>query len=62
MRKLYEKIRALKDAPHLGRSGRIEGTRSFCSAHALRRRVRVHEQSIEIWRIFHTSQHRRADQ
>lgn len=29
MRKLYEKIRALKDAPYIGRPGRIEGTREL---------------------------------
>jgi hypothetical protein len=29
MHKLYEKIRALKDAPHLGRPGRIDGTREL---------------------------------
>ncbi len=28
-RKLYQKIRALKDAPYLGRPGRIEGTREI---------------------------------
>jgi plasmid stabilization system protein ParE len=29
MRRLYEKIRALKDAPSVGRPGRIEGTREI---------------------------------
>ena len=29
MRKLYARIRALKDAPHSGRPGRIEGTREL---------------------------------
>ena len=59
MRKLYEKIRALKDAPYLGRPGRIEGTREIlftpmpCVAVS-----RVQEQTIEIWRIWHTAQDR----
>jgi plasmid stabilization system protein ParE len=29
LRKLYEKIRALKDAPYVGRPGGIEGTREL---------------------------------
>jgi len=29
MRKLYEKIRALKETPHIGRPGRIKGTREI---------------------------------
>jgi plasmid stabilization system protein ParE len=36
MRKLYERIRALKDAPYIGRPGREEGNpRDSLSAHAL---------------------------
>jgi toxin ParE1/3/4 len=59
MRKLYEKIRALRDAPLLGRPGRIEGTRELLFPPMPYIAVyRVHEQSIEIWRVFHTSQNR----
>ena len=32
MRKLYEKIRALKEKPYTGRPGRIEGTREILFA------------------------------
>ena len=59
MRKLYKKIRALKDAPYLGRPGRVEGTREILFPPMPYIAVyRVHEQSIEIWRIYHTSQDR----
>ena len=59
MRKLYEKIRALKAAPYLGRPGRIEGTREVLFPPLPYVAVyRVTEQSIEIWRIWHTSQDR----
>ena len=59
MRKLYEKIRALKDAPYMGRPGRIEGTREILFPPMPYIAVyRVHEQSIEIWRVFHTAQDR----
>jgi toxin ParE1/3/4 len=59
MRKLYEKIRALTDAPYLGRPGRIEGTRELLFPPMPYIAVyRVHEGSIEIWRVFHTSQKR----
>lgn len=59
MRSLYERIRALKDAPYLGRPGRVEGTREILFQPLPYIAVyRVHEQSIEIWRIFHTAQDR----
>ena len=59
LRKLYEKLRTLKDAPQLGRPGRIEGTREILFPPLPYVAVyRVHEQSIEIWRLFHTSQDR----
>jgi toxin ParE1/3/4 len=59
LRKLYEKLRALKDAPHLGRPGRIEGTREVLFQPLPYVAVyRIHEQNIEIWRVFHTSQDR----
>jgi toxin ParE1/3/4 len=60
MRKLNEEIRALKDAPNLGRPGRIDGTRELLFPPLPYIAVySVHEQSVEIWRIFHTSQDRR---
>jgi len=59
MRKMYEKIRALKDMPYLGRPGRIEGTRELLFPPLPYVAVyRVHNESIEIWRIYHTSQER----
>jgi addiction module RelE/StbE family toxin len=59
MRKLYERIRSLKDAPYLGRLGRIEGTRELLFSPLPYIAVyRVAGQSIEVWRIWHTSQDR----
>ena len=59
MRKLYEKIRALKDTPYVGRPGRVEGTREILFPPLPYIAVyRVHEQSIEIWRISHAAQNR----
>ena len=59
MRKLYERIRALTDAPYLGRPGRIEGTREiFFSPMPYVAVYRVQAQTIEIWRIYHTSRDR----
>jgi toxin ParE1/3/4 len=59
MRKLYGGIGALKDHPYRGRPGRVEGTREllfapmpYVAVYSLR------EASIEIWRIYHTSQNR----
>lgn len=59
LRKLYEKIRALKDAPYVGRPGRIEGTRELLFPPLPYVAVyRVHDQTIEIWRIWHLAQNR----
>ena len=59
MRKLYGKIRALREAPHIGRPGRIEGTREiFFSPMPYVAVYRMHEDAIEVWRIWHTSQSR----
>ena len=59
MRKLYEKIRDLKTAPYVGRPGRVEGTREiFFPPMPYVAVYRVHAQSIEVWRIFHTAQNR----
>jgi len=41
MRKLYEKIRALKDAPYVGRPGAIEGTRELAQNRRRRTLVRT---------------------
>jgi toxin ParE1/3/4 len=59
MRKLYKEIRALKDTPYRGRAGRVEGTREILFSPLPYIAVyRLHEQSIEVWRIHHTSQNR----
>jgi len=59
MRKIYERIRRSMDTPYLGRPGRIEGTRAVLfSPRPYVVVYRIHEQSIEIWRVFHTSQNR----
>ena len=59
MRKLYERIRALRDAPYIGRPGRIEGTRELLFPPMPYVAVYyVRAESIEIWRIFHTSRDR----
>jgi len=59
MRKLYEGIRNLKNAPYIGRPGRVEGTRELLFPPMPYIAVyRVHEETIEVWRIYHTSQHR----
>lgn len=59
MRKIYEKIRALKDAPYLGRPGRVGGTREMLFSPLPYIAVyHVHEKSVEIWRVYHTAQNR----
>lgn len=59
MRKLYETIRGLKDAPHRGRPGREAGTREILFPPMPYIAIyRVREQSIEILRIWHTAQDR----
>jgi addiction module RelE/StbE family toxin len=59
MRKLYEGIRNLKNAPYIGRPGRVEGTRELLFPPMPYIAVyRVHEETIEVWRIYHTSQDR----
>jgi plasmid stabilization system protein ParE len=60
MRKLYETIRSLKDTPFRARPGRIDGTRELLFLPMPYVAVyRVHEQSVEVLRIYHTSQNRR---
>lgn len=59
MRKLYEKILALKDAPLVGRLGTVEGTRELLFPPMPYIAVyRVKGQTIEIWRIYHAAQNR----
>jgi len=59
MRKLYEKLRSLKDPPYPGRPGRVEGTRELLFPPMPYVTVyRVHEQSVEILGIHHRSQDR----
>lgn len=59
MRKLYERIRSLKDAPHIGRPGRENGTREIFFAPMPYVAVyRVRENTVEIVRIYHTAQDR----
>lgn len=60
MRRLYEKIRSLKETPYIGRPGRIEGTREmFFSPTPYVAVYRVQGETVEIWRIWHTSQNRK---
>lgn len=59
MRKLYERIRDLKDTPYIGRLGRESGTREiFFPPMPYVAVYRVREDTIEIVRVWHTSQHR----
>lgn len=59
MRKLYQKIRDLKNAPYVGRPGRVEGTRELLFMPMPYIAVyHVTEQTIEVWRVYHTSQDR----
>jgi plasmid stabilization system protein ParE len=59
MRKLYEGIRNPKNVPYIGRPGRVEGTRELLFPPMPYIAVyRVHEETIEVWRIYHTSQDR----
>lgn len=52
LRKLYENIRALQDTPYRGRPGRVEGTReTLLKPMPYIAVYRVHEQTIEVWRI-----------
>jgi toxin ParE1/3/4 len=59
LRKIYAGIRSLREAAYRGRSGRIEGTREllflplpYVAVYSL------HDDWIEIWRLYHTSQDR----
>jgi toxin ParE1/3/4 len=59
MRKLYGRIRILKDALYVGRPGRVEGTRELLFPPTPYVAVyRVHGKTSEIWRIYHGAQNR----
>jgi len=58
--KLYQKIGDLRDAPYIGRPGRIEGTRELLFLPLPYIAVyRITRRSIEVWRVYHTSQDQR---
>lgn len=59
MRRIYAKIIALQDAPHVGRLGSVEGTRELLFPPMPYVAVyRVNGPAIEIWRIYHAAQKR----
>jgi toxin ParE1/3/4 len=59
MRKLYEAIRALKQWPYRGRTGREEGTRELTFPPLPYVAVyRIVKHSIEILRVYHGAQDR----
>ena len=59
MRKLYGTIRALKEWPARGRTGREEGTREILFPPTPYVAVyRVKEQTVEVMRIYHAAQDR----
>jgi addiction module RelE/StbE family toxin len=59
IRKLYEKIRTLKDTPYIGRPGRVKGTRELLFPPMPYVAVyRINGQTVEIWRIYHAAQNR----
>ena len=59
LRKLYETVRTLKDAPYRGKAGRVEGTREILFPPLPYVAVyRVNKDAIEVLRIWHTGQDR----
>lgn len=57
MRKLYGKIRTLKDSPHMGRPGVVQGTRELLFLPLPYIAVyRVTGDDIEVWPLYHASQ------
>lgn len=57
--KLYETIKMLKNSPHRGRPGRVEGTREILFPPMPYVAVyRLREQDIEVLRVYHTAQNR----
>lgn len=59
LRKLYETVRSLKNSPHRGKQGRVEGTREvFFPPLPYVAVYRIREGTIEVLRIWHTAQNR----
>ena len=59
VRRLYERIRALKNAPYLNRPGSIAGTRELLFLPLPYVAVyRVTADSVEILRVYHTARQR----
>jgi toxin ParE1/3/4 len=59
LRKLYQKICALKDTPYIGRPGHVDGTRELLFRPMPYIAVyRVTEDAIEVWCVYHSSQNR----
>jgi addiction module RelE/StbE family toxin len=59
LNKLYRKIQSLKQTPHIGRPGRIKGTRGILFTPLPYVAVyRVDGEIVEIWRIWHGAQER----
>jgi toxin ParE1/3/4 len=59
LRKLYETVRGLKEAPYRGKPGRIEGTREVLFPPLPYVAVyRIQAEAIEVLRIWHTAQDR----
>jgi toxin ParE1/3/4 len=59
IRKIYETIRSLKQSPHRGRPGRVEGTREVLFLPLPYVAVyRVNGQTIAVLRIYHHAQDR----
>lgn len=57
--KLYQTIRSLKEWPHLGRVGREPGTRELLFSPLPYISIyRVKQETVEVLRIYHTSQNR----
>jgi len=61
MRKLYETIRSLKQAPYRGRPGTEEGTREILFPplpYVVVYRVNERQEAVEVLRVYHGAQDR----
>lgn len=59
VRRIYDMIRALRDMPHRGKPGRVEGTRELLFPPTPYVAVyRVRKETLEVLRIWHTAQNR----
>lgn len=59
IRKLYEIIRSLREAPYRGRPGNEEGTREVCFPplpYVAVYRVNERQQTVEVLRVYHGAQ------